>query len=59
MALDENNLYGWAMTRPLPCDEFKLIKPDEIDKIRQSTRTMKSSYMKKITEKLIYGVQRH
>eukprot|EP01124_Arcella_intermedia_P029354 TRINITY_DN6185_c0_g1_i1.p1 TRINITY_DN6185_c0_g1~~TRINITY_DN6185_c0_g1_i1.p1 ORF type:complete len:131 (-),score=33.80 TRINITY_DN6185_c0_g1_i1:33-425(-) len=26
MSLDENNLYGWAMTKPLPYGDFQLIK---------------------------------
>eukprot|EP01124_Arcella_intermedia_P002902 TRINITY_DN11590_c0_g1_i16.p1 TRINITY_DN11590_c0_g1~~TRINITY_DN11590_c0_g1_i16.p1 ORF type:complete len:128 (+),score=23.01 TRINITY_DN11590_c0_g1_i16:64-447(+) len=26
MSLDENNLYGWAMTKPLPYGDFQLIQ---------------------------------
>ena len=30
MYLDANNLYGWAMSQPLPVDEFKWIKESEL-----------------------------
>ena len=29
--LDANNLYGWAMTKPLPTDGFKWMDPNELE----------------------------
>ena len=28
--LDENNLYGWAMSQPFPIHGFRFLRPDEI-----------------------------
>ena len=38
--LDDNNLYGWAMSQPLPTGGFKWVdvKPDEISKLANSSR---------------------
>ena len=33
MYLDANNLYGWAMSQPLPKDGFKWLKEDKWDDI--------------------------
>ena len=32
MHLDENNLYGWAVSQYLPYDRFKWLNKKEIDK---------------------------
>jgi len=32
MSLDENNLYGWAMTKPLPYGDFQLITDKQMCK---------------------------
>ena len=29
--LNANNLYGWAMSQPLPTDGFRFLQPDEIE----------------------------
>ena len=33
MYLDANNLYGWAMSQPLPTGRFKWLKEDKWDDI--------------------------
>jgi hypothetical protein len=33
MYLDANNLYGWAMSQPLPCGDFKWVKETDLDNI--------------------------
>ena len=42
MYLDVNNLYGWAMTQPLPTGRFKWLKEDKWDVIFKKKEWLKT-----------------
>ena len=42
--LDANNLYGWAMSQPLPTGGFRFLQPDEVDALAP-VRDAKDGYI--------------
>jgi len=54
--LDANNLYGWAMSQPLPYKDFKWIEPEKL-KLKDYNENSKKGIILKID--LEYPEERH
>lgn len=46
--LDASNLYGWAMTQPLPTGGFEWVDPEEIDEMLEHPADHKYSAINKV-----------
>eukprot|EP01124_Arcella_intermedia_P021046 TRINITY_DN2875_c1_g1_i8.p1 TRINITY_DN2875_c1_g1~~TRINITY_DN2875_c1_g1_i8.p1 ORF type:complete len:353 (-),score=91.76 TRINITY_DN2875_c1_g1_i8:527-1585(-) len=61
MSLDENNLYGWAMTKPLPYGDFQLITNKQMCKdiydviVRVSNNERKKPYEDRYSTKFLHN----
>ena len=42
--LDANNMYGWAMSEPLPYDDFRWLSSEECEEIEWRTQTVDQEY---------------
>jgi len=43
MYLDANNLYGWAVSQPLPTGDFRWVDPDEVELFNYTENSEKRS----------------